>query len=332
MRITTSMIFSQLTRSLQKNIEDLALSNSRISSGKRIEKPSDDVIAAMKSMDYKLNINYNEQYRRNIDEVVSHLSFTENIAASASESLIRIKELAVSGASAGYSTGDRAAMAKEVSAVRGHLLSLSNSKFRDRYVFSGFRTDIQSFDSNFNYQGDSGIINVLIDRDAVMPINFSGLDVFSYSFSGTEVIQMGDNLSASYTVSGNTINVKILDSGGSVIDSFSFSNFMELTGLLSSALENDNIARIQALMKPIDRALQQTADIQAVIGARLNHLDAQLNRLDDRSFNLRTVLSNAEDADIAEAVSDAARAEIALQSLRQLSARVLPQSLLDFLR
>ncbi|KAF0121540.1 MAG: hypothetical protein FD151_1176, partial [bacterium] len=43
-------------------------------------------------------------------------------------------------------------------------------------------------------------------------------------------------------------------------------------------------------------------------------------------------LSNTEDADMAEIASELAKAEAVLQALRQSSARVLSQSLLDFLR
>jgi len=335
MRITSFMIFNQLTRSLQRNMEKMSGLYNQLSSGKKMDKPSDDVIGTMRAMDYKLSINGNGQYRRNADEAVAHLDFTEKVTGSVSNALTRIKELALQGVNGTLNAEDRAAIAKEVAQLRDHLLNLSNSKLRDRYVFSGFRTDIESFNPvTFDYQGDTGIINVLIDREAVMPINVLGTNLFSYALAAEDVLRLEDGKYIHYIPgAGTTINVEIRDTDNTtVLDSFSFSNFIQMTDILSSALGNNNLLRIKALLRPLDNSLEQVINVQADVGARLNRLDDQMNRLDDSTYNLKALLSNTEDVDIAETTSDISKTETALQALRQSSAQILSQSLLDFIR
>lgn len=292
MRISSFMIYDQITKSLQRNLSEMSILQTRLASGKKIDKPSDDVAASARAMDYRLSIKYNDQYKRNIDEAVSHLSSTESIMSSVSDALVRLKELAIQGADGSLNNGDRESIAMAVAGLRDHLLNLSNSKFRDRYIFSGFKTDLPSFDPAFNYVGDSGVMNVMIDKNIAIPINIPGSDAF-------------------------------IDNGSSL---------MQLAENLRIGLVNNDMTSIRAAMAGIDSAHKKVGIVIADIGSRLNRLDVQLNKIEDSSINLKSVLSMTEDADIAETINNISKAEIALQALRQSSARTLSQSLFDFLR
>ncbi len=293
MRITAYTLFSQLTTSLQKNLEKLSRLNSNLASGKRIESPSDDIVGLIRSMDYKISINYNEQYKRNIIEAKNYLEFSEDIMYSVNDSLIRAKELAISGASGDLNHDDRLIVAREVAQLRDHILNLSNTKFSGRYIFGGYKTDIQPFDSlTYAYNGDDGIINITIDKDSLIALNVPGSSAFSHN--GISYAKMLDDLRI--------------------------------------ALENNDTDSIRASLDNIDKALNQTNSVITDIGSRLNRLDDQINRLDDSTLNLKTVLSDTEDADIATIVTEIAKAQTAVEALRASSARILSQSLLDFLR
>lgn len=293
MRITSFMIFDQLTRSLQRNLEKTSVANAKLASQKKMDKPSDDVIAVMRAMDYKLNINFNEQYKRNINEGINQLEFTEKIMNSVSESLMRAKELTLSAASGALNENDRMTIAKEIAHIRDHLLNLSNTRFRGRYIFSGFKTETPSFDSTtFVYNGDNGKINIPIDKGTSVPINVSGIEAFTY---------------------GGISFAKILDD-------------------IRVALESNDKSAIISSLSYLDNAINQVVDVTTDIGARLNRLDDQLSRLDDSTINFRSLLSETEDIDLTEVVSEIVRAQTALESLRASSARILSQSLMDFLK
>jgi flagellar hook-associated protein 3 FlgL len=264
----------------------------RLASGKKLSKPSDDVPSMARSMDYKVTLNEIEQYRRNIGEVESHLSITDSTMSSVTNSLTRARELAVQASSGTQSAASRAAIAEEIENLRDEMLNLSNTKFRNRYIFSGYHTDTAAFDSGYNYQGDSGQISVTIDRNATMALNVVG--------------------SAAFSISGTTL--------------------MEHLDDFYNALMADNDGAIQSAITNIDNALDHTANVRADLGSRLTYIDDLKLGLDNRDFTLKTLLSNVEDDDIAETASELAKTELALQSLRQSGSRILQQSLLDFLR
>jgi flagellar hook-associated protein 3 FlgL len=293
MRITQFMIYERISNAFQKNMADIASLQNRLATGKKVNKPSDDVIGAIRAIDYKLNISYNNQYKRNITEATSQLSFTETVINSVSDALIRLKELAIQGADSSMNLQNRAAIAKEVEELRDHLLNLANSKFKGRYIFSGFKTDTLSFDSNsFSYLGDSGVMNVLIDRDTFIPVNITGDEAFIFN--------------------GET--------------------FMKIVDDLKNALLSNDIGAIRDSLEKINGSSAVLEKVVADIGARMNRLEDQTNRLEDSLLSLKEALSVTEDADIAETVTEYSKVELALQALRQTAARGLYQSLFDFLR
>jgi flagellar hook-associated protein 3 FlgL len=300
MRITSTMLFNQITRALQKNLKALADPSERLSTGKRINKPSDDAIGMSRAMDYKVRIEENNQYMRNTDDAYSFIQYADTVMSSATSSLTRAKELAIQGATDTQSPESRASIAKEVASLRDEMLALANSKMRDRYIFSGYKIDTASFDTSFSYQGDSGEMNVMIDRTATVAVNIPGDTAFS--------------------------------SGGKT--------FMKTLDDLRYALENNIVNQPNPLTDPpgireaiteLDNDIDQVANVRADIGARLTYLDKQKTNLEDRSFTFKEFLSNTEDADITESVSEISRAEMALQSLRQSAVNIMSQSLLDFL-
>lgn len=291
------MIFNQLKSSLQRNLGDLTSANERLASGKKINKPSDNVISTARAMDYKFALNNIEQYKRNIDDAINHLEFGEKIMNSVSDALMRAKELSIQARDGSLNDSNRFAIAKEVEQIRDHLLNLSASKLRGRYVFSGFKTDTRPFvfnpvTSDYDYQGDSGSINVIIDKGTTMGINIPGNNAFS---------------------TGGVTYFKMLDD-------------------LRISLQNNDSGGIQASLGSINDSLEQVINVTAEIGARLNRLDDQINRLNDNSLSFKTLLSNTEDNDIAEAITEITKTQTVLEALRASSARIMSQSLLDFLR
>jgi len=294
MRITSFTIFNQLTRSLHDGLRVMSRLSNMLASGKKINNPSDDVSGMMKSMDYKVSINEIEQYKKNISEADTHLGFADIAMSSVTNVLTRARELALQASTGTQNAQTRAAIAQEVAHLRDQTLTLANSKFRNRYVFSGYKTDTESFGPGpgFNYQGDAGEVKVMIDKNANMAVNIPGDQVFS--------------------VGGST--------------------FMESLDNLYNDLITDNQAGIQAAITNLDNALDQVANVRADIGARLNHLDDLKSNLESRDVTLKTFLSETEDTDIAETISEISKTELALQSLRQSGAEMLSQSLLNFLR
>jgi flagellar hook-associated protein 3 FlgL len=281
-----------MTRALQEGMLEMAGLSEKLSSGKKINKPSDDVFGMMQTMGYKVTINEIDQYKKNIDDAGGQLSMTDSVMSSVATIISRARELAVQGSTGTQTPESRAAMAAEVATLRDETIRLAQTKFNNRYIFSGFKTDTASFDASFNYLGDSGAINVLVDRDSTVAVNVTGDQAFS---------------------SGGETYFKTLDD-------------------LYNALQSNNQTAIQSSITLLDNATNQVANVRADVGARMNYLDTLKSAQEDRSTTFKTLLSNTEDTDITEAVSELAKIQVSLEALRTAGAKMLSQSLLDFLQ
>lgn len=335
MRITPFMVFDQLTKSLQKNLTKYAGLNERIATTKMINRPSDDVFGISRSMDYAVSITANTQYKRNIEEANSQLSYLNTVLGTVSNTLQSIKQDAVSGQNGSLDPTLQATLVQDTAQLRNQLLNLSNSQFRGRYIFSGFRTDQAAFNTaTYAYQGDNGSINVQIDKNAVLPVNVPGSTAFSYTLSAPDVVHLGGGQYVHYTPgAGTTVNVEIRDTDNTtVLDTFSFTNIIQMTNTLSSSIAGGNALRVQALLKPFNNAVQQITTVQADVGAWMNRLSDQKKLLEDSTTNVEDSLLTIMADDTVKTATELKQMETILTALRQSSAQVLSNSLLDFLR
>jgi flagellar hook-associated protein 3 FlgL len=97
MRIANVMLYNQLARSLNDNLCDLTDKNNCLSTGKKISKPSDNVLGTIKAMDYKLSIDRNDQYQTNMVQANTFLDFNDKIISQVSDTLGSLKGLIYSG-------------------------------------------------------------------------------------------------------------------------------------------------------------------------------------------------------------------------------------------
>ncbi|RMG70076.1 MAG: flagellar hook-associated protein 3, partial [Nitrospirae bacterium] len=192
MRISTFQIYDNIIRSIRDNMGRLSLEGERLSSGKKLNRPSDDPVGAGKSISYRLSIGEYEQYRRNQNEASSYLEATDTALEGLTDALTRVRELSLSALNDTLSEQDREAIAKEVSQLKSHTLGLANTRYRDRYIFSGMLYDRAAFDSSGAYQGDENYIETMISPDLKVRENIIGTDAFAFQLDEHEVIELDD--------------------------------------------------------------------------------------------------------------------------------------------
>ncbi len=357
MRISSFTVYDRLTRALQENLRRLYDAQESLATGKKINRPSQDIVGASRALDYKVSIKETQQNIKSIEGVTANLGITGGILGNAVNALSRLKELSLSALNGSVNSEDRAATAKEVKELKEHLLSLGNSSFQGKHIFSGLLTDRMAFDLNtYDYQGDENNLEIKVGANARVKENLTGNEAFAYIQSSHKVVTLekgtkyihyipGQVIDATYPPNRVIIAISSTDDksavetelqGGppytSVEDTFSFDNMIQMTGQLQSALENNNTDRINAILTPIDDSIGQVTDARAELGARINFTETEHGRLDNAVLGLRTLLSGTEDADLAEVISEVSKNQIALQALRNTGARLLSQSLLDFLQ
>jgi flagellar hook-associated protein 3 FlgL len=364
MRISSNLLYNQFLRGLNDNSSKLTDISNQLATGKKINKPSDDVLGTSQVLDYKLSISQNDQYESNIAQANNYLDFSDTVLSQVSDTLGSLKNLISEGGGTSGSTENRASYSSQTANLRDFLLDLSNSTYLNKYVFSGFQTDQQAYvyDSTNNqyvYQGDSGQLKLSIDKRMTQTINFVGSSddsniatAFSYTLKAPETTTLSDGSLVTYTAVPNSsrgdtniqVNITNPDHPGdpNYEDSFNFSNFMDLANTLShawqyqdvggSALsESKSMNRIAALAIPLGKAQNQVLTVQSEVGIRQASLNDQKTRLNANTVIFQNAQSQTEDANMDETIMDLQKISTVLEALRMSSSKVLSKSLFDFL-
>ncbi len=180
MRITNKMMTANIKRNVFRQSEQLLRSQEVLSSGKRINRPSDDPVGMGKVLDYRKTLSSFEQYDRNIQQAKNRIEFMDTTLEGVEELIVDAKNWAVNQASS--STAERDAAIGSVQNIRDQVLQLANSKMGRNFIFAGFQTDAPAFDATGGYNGDNGYFSVLTGDGAEMQIEADGGRIFQ----GTE--------------------------------------------------------------------------------------------------------------------------------------------------
>jgi flagellar hook-associated protein 3 FlgL len=88
---------------------------------------------------------------------------------------------------------------------------------------------------------------------------------------------------------------------------------------------------VRGLIDDVDAAHAQVADAYGALGGRTKLLEMVRNRITDVQMNLDEQSSQVEDADLTQVITDFSSAQNALQAGLQAGAKVMQQTLLDYL-
>ncbi len=293
MRVTTGMIFSMSAVNIGNQYEQVFLLNEKVSSGKRVNRPSDDPVDAGKVLDYRTLLGALEQYKRNVDRGVSLLRYTESALENAGTVLTEAKTLAEQMATGTYNETQRKALAVQAEQLFRQMLQAANTQIAGRHIFSGFKTDTQPFvaddDLNVTYQGDDNQIRLAIQQNSSVAVNITGQAAF---MDGTNV-------------------------------------FTVLRDLRNALRDNDQ-EEIGRMLPRIDDAMAQIATSRASVGSSLKNLESTKAVLDDLTLNAETLLSDTEDTDMAWAVAKLAERQMVYEASLKSTAMITQLSLVSF--
>ncbi|MBW2599635.1 MAG: flagellar hook-associated protein FlgL [Deltaproteobacteria bacterium] len=150
------MKFNTIVDNMFKAESDYNKLMEKITSQKEITKPSDDPIGMSRMLGFRKSMASIEQYRRNIDGCESWLTITESKLSAAGDLLIKAREVAVAQSTATASAEMRSAEAGTVQQLIDEMLALANSKYDDRYLFSGAKPEETPFSSSVRSVAEIG--------------------------------------------------------------------------------------------------------------------------------------------------------------------------------
>ena len=295
MRITESMITKSLLSNINRNRETMHSIQESISTGKEVEKSSDNPVQFYRANRFRQSIKLNDQFLENIRDAKSWMQETSSNLDGLLNQVMVLKQKAIQGADDSLNEDNRKHIALDVEHIIQDLVNISNGSFMDKNLFSGTRTKIgQSFEyekggSSVDYKGNGDTIYRRISENFNVRINVSGLDIKE-------------------------------------------SKIFEEAIKLRDALESNDTNGISDCIESIDSVKEVMISLNAANGSIQQQLDMAENRLNTANLNLSGFLSETEDVNLAEAITKYNSEEIAYQAALQSSSDILKLNIMDFLR
>lgn len=291
MRVTQNMLAASALRNLSSSYAKLGQYQDQLSTGKKITKPSDDPVVAMKGMGYRSQVTEVDQYKRNLSELHLWMDNSEAGMEQANTALQRIRELVVQGSTSTLSAGDRQAIAAEVGQLKSDLVTTANTQVAGRYIFNG--TNVKNAPVT---DGNPPVVNANTD---------------SYNVDVANGVSMKANV--------NPANV------------FSSALFTTVNDI-QNALSNNDPTTLNGLLGNLDQEMDTMSAERSDLGARSNRLDMVSNRLDQQSNMATQVLSDNEDAQIEQVITNLTTQESVHRAALSVGAQIIQPTLMDFLK
>lgn len=148
-RISSQQIFSGGINRLQDINSNLIDTQQQLSTGKKVNKPSDDPVAAARILKLDQELQRSETYGRNANLADNRLKQEESTLASAVDIIQRVRELTVQAGNGSLSANDRQSISAELKERLGQLANIANTRDASgEYIFSGFQGSTPAFAQN----------------------------------------------------------------------------------------------------------------------------------------------------------------------------------------
>lgn len=297
MRVTQSMLSSNMLRNLSSSYNKMGKLQNQLTSGKKVNRPSDDPVVAMKGMGYRFQVDKINQFKRNLGEANNWLDNTDEALNHVGTILKRTQELMTNVPTDTMTHDDRQKVLEELKQMKESLLDVANSKVGDKYIFNGTKTGEPLYDGTgfANFQGGT---------------------------TSSVEIEVFDGISLQVNIEGKKIFEGIDDM------------FDKMTKAIATEDPNDPdyVANLDEFLTDIQKQMDGVLEARAVVGARQNRAELMGNRLDVQEVSARKQMSENEDVDYAEVITEMITQESIHRAALSIGARIIQPSLVDFLR
>jgi flagellar hook-associated protein 3 FlgL len=301
MRIATANAYDGAIETLQRRQREMTESQVQLTSGKRVNRASDDPTNAARAERSLAAIARVDATQRALEASRNAMQLTESSLGDAGDYLQRARELLVAAGNASYSDGERQALAAELQGVRDQLLATANrSDGAGGYLFGGQGSQQPPFvdtPTGVVFEGTAGRSQV-VSGDA-LPIATDGAYTWMQSSTGVSVFASLDQAIADLSTPG-----------------------------LSST---DVTARNVTNLANVDASMARLQAVRAEVGSMLNRLDSIEGRLADTRLANETERSAAQDLDFTQAISDFRNKQSGYDAALQSYAMVQRMSLFDYI-
>jgi flagellar hook-associated protein 3 FlgL len=267
----------------------------QLSTQKRVNTPSDDPLAAAEMVANQDDSSRADQYLQNIDTLTMQVQSADTALSSVVQALNQTITLGVQGATGTVSASQMQEIALSVQGIQAQILGFANASVSGRYLFGGTDSTTTPFAlgaSSVTYNGNGG----------------------------TNVVSIADGVNVQVNLPGDQV---FQNPGGDV--------FGSLQQLIAALQAGDKAATASATTQ-LRSALDQVSGQREFYGSTLNQLTSTQTFLQQEKVSLASQQNSLVGVDMATAATALTQAQTAYNAVLAAAARILPTSLLDYLK
>ncbi len=296
MRVTFQSTFRNGLFDVGNAAEQLATRSSEVSSGKRMQVPSDDPISAAGAVKEHTEMATLDKYVSADSSVNSRLSVTDSVMADIIKQIEAAQSSGVAGRSTILTQTQRDAISDSIRGERDSIMRSMNTQYQGMYLFSGGQSNTPAYAAGppvSAYQGDSNVQYVDVARGRQVQVTFDGGAIMQ----------------------------------GSATNDL----FTSLTNL-ADAVQTGNMAGVDSALAEVNAGHDRVQTAESKVGTDM----AALQTDQDRNSTLRRAAdarrSQFEDVNITQAISGMTQSTQAYQAALAALGRAGQLSLLDYLK
>jgi flagellar hook-associated protein 3 FlgL len=268
-----------------------------VATGKSVNVPSDNPAASADMVQNTIETANVDQYTKNVSGTLSMVQTADSALGSVVSSLTQAISLGTEGANGTNNASDQQEIAEQVQSILSSVVSQANVSYQGSYLFGGTASTAAPYTaspaspSGYVYNGNNDTNSVVVGDDMSVQVNLPGSQIFSNA------------------------NASVLGSLSSLV----------------AALQGGNSAAIGTATTAVSAALSNVSQQRAFYGNAENQLNSQETYLQQETVNLTSQQNSLIDVDEAQAATDLSQAETANNAAEAAAAKVLPDTLLNYL-
>ena len=268
----------------------------QVATGLSVSVPSDNPTASAAMVQNTIDTGNIDQYKQNVSTVLSTMQSASSVLSNVVTALTQAVSLGTEGANGTNSAANMQAIITQVQGVLSSVVSKANTSAGGTFLFGGNSTTApytadSSSSTGYTYNGTNGVSSVAV----------------------------GDRLSVQVSLPG------------SQIFSNSSNNVLGALNALVTALQSGNSSAISTATTAVNSSISFVSQQQAFYGNAENQLNSQETFLQQDTVTLASQATNLVGVDLATAATNLTHAETANSAAMAAVAKVMPNTLLNYL-
>ncbi len=297
MRISTKSYMDMLQQGIRRSERQLARLTEQLTSGKRINRPSDDPVGASQVLRAHAAVKATTSSQQVLTQAQQMNVALDSALAELTAPLQTAYNAALKATATGLGDSGRTACAEEVRSAMERIIRVGNYESNGVYLLAGTdnrETPLSEVGGIIEYRGNTQVVEIAIAPSRNCQITVTGQDVFNFA----------DAVTGERAVSE--------------VDA----NLFEVMKDLAQAIEMGDEDSIREHMGQLQTLQEHVLTQRGKVGAYGLRLEQNLELAKDAETQSRIVLAEVEDVDIVQAMIEAERQKMAYQSALAATAQL----------